>query len=196
VPSANAIFFNGDRVEGTGNPVIERLSDLQKISEILVKKFGGSINAWVIEASVFNGPFAVYEDFIPSVNQWGEPKSYSPLGFPASRSTVTLLSNCLNEVCLVANLLFHSFSFFSFFLFFLSCFERSRCFILFMESGKHNTIKFLAIITFGNHFCMHTRNLEVRKRNDEFGQYHFKHIIYILEVMCHLFCRLVLADIK
>lgn len=118
MPSANAIFFNGDRVEGTGNPVIERLSDLQKISGILVKKFGGSINAWVIEASVFNGPFAVYEDFIPSVNQWGEPKSYSPLGFPASRSTVTLLSNCLNEVCLIANLL--SSFYFILFYFFLS----------------------------------------------------------------------------
>uniref|UniRef100_A0A2N9F742 Uncharacterized protein n=1 Tax=Fagus sylvatica TaxID=28930 RepID=A0A2N9F742_FAGSY len=98
VPSANAIFFNGDRIEGTGNPVIERLSDLQKIAEILVSKFGGAINAWVIEASVFNGPFAVYKDFIPSVNQRGEPKSYSPVGFPASRSTVSLLSNFLEEV--------------------------------------------------------------------------------------------------
>ncbi|KAI9126544.1 hypothetical protein K1719_002140 [Acacia pycnantha] len=45
VPSANAVFFCGDRVEGTGNPVIEKLSDLQKISEILVSKFGHSINA-------------------------------------------------------------------------------------------------------------------------------------------------------
>lgn len=98
VPSANAIFFNGDRIEGTGNPVIERLSDLQNIAEILVSKFGGSINAWVVEASVFNGPFAVYKDFIPSVNQWGEPKSYSPTGFPASRTSVSLLSNCLEEV--------------------------------------------------------------------------------------------------
>ncbi|KAL0007558.1 hypothetical protein SO802_009060 [Lithocarpus litseifolius] len=98
VPSANAIFFNGDRIEGTGNPVIERLSDLQNIAKILVSKFGGSINAWVVEASVFNGPFAVYKDFIPPVNQWGEPKSYSPIGFPASRTTVSLLSNCLEEV--------------------------------------------------------------------------------------------------
>ncbi|KAL4600063.1 hypothetical protein ACB092_11G171100 [Castanea dentata] len=98
VPSANAIFFNGDRIEGTGIPVIERLSDLQNIAEILVSKFGGSINAWVVVASVFNGPFAVYKDFIPSVNQWGEPKSYSPVGFPASRTTVSLLSNCLEEV--------------------------------------------------------------------------------------------------
>ncbi|KDP28821.1 hypothetical protein JCGZ_14592 [Jatropha curcas] len=97
VPSANAIFFSGDRVEGTENPVIERLSDLQKIAEILVSKFGGSVNAWVIEASSFNGPFAVYKDFIPSVNCWGEPKSYSPAGFPASTSTISLLSNCIRE---------------------------------------------------------------------------------------------------
>ncbi|KAL5571682.1 hypothetical protein UlMin_021279 [Ulmus minor] len=98
VPSANAIFFNGDRVAGTGNQVIERLSDLQNIAEILVSKIGGSINAWVIEASVFNGPFAVYKDFIPSVNQFGEPESYNPTGFPASESTISLLSNCIKEV--------------------------------------------------------------------------------------------------
>ncbi|KAG8664027.1 UPF0565 protein C2orf69 homolog isoform X3 [Manihot esculenta] len=77
--------------------MIERLSNLQKIAEILVSKFGGPVNAWVIEASIFNGPFAVYRDFIPSVNRWGEPKSYSPAGFPASCSTISLLSNCLKE---------------------------------------------------------------------------------------------------
>ncbi|MED6222610.1 hypothetical protein PIB30_065981 [Stylosanthes scabra] len=98
VPKANAIFFCGDRVERTGNQVIERLSDLQKLSEIIVSKFGSSINAWVIQASVFNGPFAVYKDFITSVNQYGEPRSYQPTGFPASTSTVSLLSNCLEEV--------------------------------------------------------------------------------------------------
>ncbi|XP_061997494.1 uncharacterized protein LOC133715133 isoform X2 [Rosa rugosa] len=98
VPSANAIFFGGDRVAGTGNLVIERLSDLQNIAEILVSKIGGSVNAWVIEASDFNGPFAVYKDFIPSVNQWGEPKSYCPVGYPASGSIVSLLSNILEEV--------------------------------------------------------------------------------------------------
>ncbi|XP_059633852.1 uncharacterized protein LOC132276445 [Cornus florida] len=98
VPSVNAIFFSGDRVEGTGNPVIERLSNLERIAEILVSKLGGSINAWVIEASTFNGPFAVYKDFIPSVNHWGEPKVYNPAGFPASTSTISLLSNCFKEV--------------------------------------------------------------------------------------------------
>ncbi|KAJ9556601.1 hypothetical protein OSB04_011215 [Centaurea solstitialis] len=70
VPCTNAIFFNGDRVRGTGNPVIERLSDLERIAEIIVSKLGENVNAWVIEASKFNGPFAVYKDFIPSVNQW------------------------------------------------------------------------------------------------------------------------------
>ncbi|XP_027160658.1 uncharacterized protein LOC113761743 isoform X2 [Coffea eugenioides] len=97
VPSANAIFFNGDRVEGTGNFVIERLSDVQKIAEILVSKFGSTINAWVIEANTFNGPFAVYKDFIPTVNLDGEPQSYNATGFPASSSIVLLLSNCLKE---------------------------------------------------------------------------------------------------
>lgn len=101
VPSANAIFFNGDRVAGTENPVIERLSDLQNIAEILVSKIGGSTNAWVIDASVFNGPFAVYRDFIPSVNQWGEPKSYCPIGYPASGTIISLLSSCLEEVYIV-----------------------------------------------------------------------------------------------
>lgn len=101
VPAANAIFFTGDRVEGTGNPVIERLSNAQNIAQILVSKFaklGISINAWVVEASTFNGPFAVYKEFIPCVNSLGEPKSYNPDGFPASTSTVSLLSKCLNEV--------------------------------------------------------------------------------------------------
>ncbi|KAK9207584.1 hypothetical protein WN943_017873 [Citrus x changshan-huyou] len=97
VPSANAIFFNGDRVEGTGNPVIEKLSDLQNIADILVSKFGASVNAWVIDACVHNGPFAIYNDFVPNLNSRGEPKSYSPIGFPASTATVSLLSNCLQE---------------------------------------------------------------------------------------------------
>ncbi|PIA28682.1 hypothetical protein AQUCO_06700005v1 [Aquilegia coerulea] len=101
VPSANAIFFTGDRVEGTGNPVIERLSNKQNIADILVSKYqnlGVSVNAWVVEASTFNGPFAVYKEFIPSVNSWGEPKCYKPDGFPASSTTVLLLSSCLEEV--------------------------------------------------------------------------------------------------
>ncbi|PIM99355.1 Conserved developmentally regulated protein [Handroanthus impetiginosus] len=97
VPSGNAIFFNGDRVEGTRNPVIERLSNPQRIAEILVSKFGGSINAFVVEASVFNGPFAVYKDFVPSINEYGEPQSFDATGFPASTSLVLLLSKFLEE---------------------------------------------------------------------------------------------------
>lgn len=114
VPSANAIFFSGDRVVGTGNPVVERLSDLQNIAEILVSKIGGSVNAWIIEASMFNGPFAIYKDFIPSVNQRGEPKSYDPTGFPASTSTISLLSNCLKEVSVLLNNQFSLLVFFHF----------------------------------------------------------------------------------
>ncbi|KAF6146129.1 hypothetical protein GIB67_015567 [Kingdonia uniflora] len=97
VPSANAIFFNGDRVEGTGNPLIERLSDTRNIAEILVSKLGVTVNAYVVEASNFNGSFVVYDDFIPSVNSWGKPKCYDPRGFPASNATVLLLSKCLEE---------------------------------------------------------------------------------------------------
>ncbi|ESQ39119.1 hypothetical protein EUTSA_v10001543mg [Eutrema salsugineum] len=96
-PSANAIFFHGDRVRETGNHVIERLYDLQKVAEIIVSKFGDSVNAWIVEASLYNGPFAIFKDFVPSVNRWGEPKSYSSIGFPASSSIVSLLSNCLHE---------------------------------------------------------------------------------------------------
>ncbi|KAI3790414.1 hypothetical protein L2E82_03430 [Cichorium intybus] len=97
VPSMNAIFFNGDRVRGTGNTVIERLSDIEKIGEIIVSKLGQNVNVWVIEASKFNGSFAVYKDFIPSVNKWGEPTSYDPTGFPASTSIVSLLSTSLTQ---------------------------------------------------------------------------------------------------
>lgn len=85
-------------MEGTGNPVIERLSDPQRIADILVSKFGGSVNAFVIEASIFNGPFAVYKDFITSINESGDPKCYDANGFPASTSLVLLLSRFLAEV--------------------------------------------------------------------------------------------------
>ncbi|CAH2046554.1 unnamed protein product [Thlaspi arvense] len=96
-PCANAIFFHGDMVRETGNHVIERLYDLQKVAEIIVSKFGNSVNAWVVEASLYNGPFAIYKDFVPSVNRFGEPKAYSPFGFPASSSIVSLLSSFLHE---------------------------------------------------------------------------------------------------
>ncbi|KAI5344993.1 hypothetical protein L3X38_012870 [Prunus dulcis] len=51
----------------------------------------------LIDASVFNGPFAVYRDFVPSVNQWGEPKSCCPVGSPAFESIISLISSCLQE---------------------------------------------------------------------------------------------------
>ncbi|KAI3763549.1 hypothetical protein L2E82_13473 [Cichorium intybus] len=97
VPSMNAIFFNRDKVRGTGNTVIERLSDIEKIGEIIVSKLGENVNVWVIEASKFNSSFVVYKDFIPSVNKWGEPTSYDPTGFPASTSIVSLLSTSLTQ---------------------------------------------------------------------------------------------------
>ncbi|KAG5402501.1 hypothetical protein IGI04_017108 [Brassica rapa subsp. trilocularis] len=104
VPSANAVFFHGDRVRDTGNTVIERLYDLRKVAEVIVSKFGNSVNAWVVEASVFNGPFAVYKDFVPTVNRYGEPTtSYSPVGLPASSSIVSLLSSFLQEGGVVMN---------------------------------------------------------------------------------------------
>ncbi|XP_047321588.1 mitochondrial protein C2orf69 homolog isoform X2 [Impatiens glandulifera] len=96
-PSANVIFFNGDRVEGSGDPTIDRLSNIQTISELLVSKFGASINAYVIESSYYNGPFAVYKDFIPSSNSRGEPKLYNPIGFPASTSIASLLASSLHQ---------------------------------------------------------------------------------------------------
>ncbi|XP_077235330.1 uncharacterized protein LOC143877258 isoform X2 [Tasmannia lanceolata] len=77
--------------------MIERLSDAQNIARILVSKLGPSVNAWVVESSTFNGPFAVYKEFIPSVNSRGEPKCYDPSGFPASTFTALLLSKCFEE---------------------------------------------------------------------------------------------------
>ncbi|KAI4372683.1 hypothetical protein MLD38_010883 [Melastoma candidum] len=97
-PSANLMFFTGDRVEGSGNPVVDRLSDLSTIADVLVSKFGPSSNAWVIEAPAFHGPFSVYREFVPGTNRYGEPKSYDPSGLPASASLVSLLRNCLVQV--------------------------------------------------------------------------------------------------
>ena len=44
--------------------MIERLPNLQKLSEIGLSNLGSFINAWVTKASVFNEPFVVYKDFI------------------------------------------------------------------------------------------------------------------------------------
>lgn len=101
IPSINAIFFCGDKVQGTGNSVIERLSDSRNISESLVSKLGSSANVWVIEASTYNGSFALYKEFIPSLTSRGEPKRYDPSGFPASFAIVSILSRCLEQVRII-----------------------------------------------------------------------------------------------
>ncbi|KAK8945488.1 hypothetical protein KSP40_PGU005771 [Platanthera guangdongensis] len=98
VPSMNAIFFKGDRVQGTGNQAIDRLSESENIAEILVSKLGDSVNAWVVEASTFHGPFAVFKEFVPTVNSRGEPKHYDPDGFPASSSIVRIISKSIDQV--------------------------------------------------------------------------------------------------
>jgi hypothetical protein len=99
VPSLNAIFFRGDRVEGTGDPLIERLSDSKSLLDTLLSKYQNSaINAWVVEASTYSGAFAVYDEMIPTVNSRGEPKRYDPIGFPASSSIVSIISACVNQV--------------------------------------------------------------------------------------------------
>ncbi|KAJ6791295.1 UPF0565 protein C2orf69-like protein [Iris pallida] len=98
VPSLNAVFFNGDRVEGTGDPVVERLSEPTSIARSLVAKFGAGANAWVVTAPTFAGPFAVYRDFVPSVNSRGDPMGYDPDGFPASTTLAKILSRSVEEV--------------------------------------------------------------------------------------------------
>lgn len=99
MPSINAIFFKGDRVEGTGDPLIERLSDSKSLLDTLLSKFQNSaINAWVVEASTYNGAFAVYREMIPTVNSRGEPECYDPVGFPAASSITSIISACVNKV--------------------------------------------------------------------------------------------------
>ncbi|KAJ3706944.1 hypothetical protein LUZ61_010649 [Rhynchospora tenuis] len=99
VPSINAIFYRGDRVEGTGDPVIESLSDSKNLLDTILSKFQiSAVNAWVVEASTYNGAFAVYREMIPTVNSRGEPKGYDPIGFPASSSIVSILSACVDQI--------------------------------------------------------------------------------------------------
>ncbi|XP_020083689.1 uncharacterized protein LOC109707042 [Ananas comosus] len=98
VPSVNAILFNGDRVEGTGDPVIEKLSDPRNVAEILVSKLGGAANAWVVDASTFAGSFAVYKELVPTVNSRGDPRRYRPNRLPASSSIVSILTKCVDQI--------------------------------------------------------------------------------------------------
>lgn len=98
-PSKNAVLFMGDCVQATGNPTIDRISRLETVSSILLSKLVDPlVNVWVVEASRFNGPFACYEGFLPSMSLQGEPLSFKPNNFPASRATSSLLRSCLVEV--------------------------------------------------------------------------------------------------
>jgi len=99
-PESNVVFFVGDRVEGTYNQEIERLSKLETIAAILVSKLGPSVNAWVVEPSHYKGSFACYDNLVPSLTTSGEPSgaSYNPSGLPASRACLSLLTNCLSQV--------------------------------------------------------------------------------------------------
>ncbi|CAA6674964.1 unnamed protein product [Spirodela intermedia] len=79
---------------GTGNSVIEELSDSGNIARLLVSKLGGSdaaVNAWVVDAASFSGSLAVYKEFVPSVDSRGDPLGYDPRGFrlpgPSCRSS-------------------------------------------------------------------------------------------------------------
>lgn len=97
-PSSNAILFMGDSVQGIQNPIIKNLSSLESVAEILISKLGPSVNAWVLEASRFQGPFACYDAFLPYLSLNGEPLCYDPKGLPATRAIYSLLQNCLVQV--------------------------------------------------------------------------------------------------
>ncbi|CAN6245375.1 unnamed protein product [Urochloa humidicola] len=98
VPRANAILFTGDRVPGTGDPAIERLSDAAHIAGVLAGKLCGDINAWVVDAACFAGPFAVYRELVPSVNAAGDPKGFYPSGFPAAAGVANILAHGIAEI--------------------------------------------------------------------------------------------------
>ncbi|KAK8462749.1 hypothetical protein SEVIR_1G261800v4 [Setaria viridis] len=98
VPRANAILFTGDRVRGTGDPAIERLSDAAHIAGVLAGKLSGETNAWVVDAACFTGPFAVYRELVPSVDAAGHPKGYNPTGFPAAAGIANILAHGIAEI--------------------------------------------------------------------------------------------------
>ncbi|KAF8765506.1 hypothetical protein HU200_008655 [Digitaria exilis] len=98
VPRANAILFTGDRVRGTGDPAIERLSDAAHIARVLAGKLCGETNAWVVDAARFAGPFAVYRELVPSVDGSGDPKGYDSTGFPAATGVANILAHGIAEI--------------------------------------------------------------------------------------------------
>uniref|UniRef100_A0A453P7B9 Uncharacterized protein n=1 Tax=Aegilops tauschii subsp. strangulata TaxID=200361 RepID=A0A453P7B9_AEGTS len=98
VPRANAILFTGDRVPGTGEPAIERLSDAAYLAKVLAGKLAGEANAWVVDAACFAGPFAVYRELVPAVDTVGDPERYDPTGLPAAAGVASILAHCIREV--------------------------------------------------------------------------------------------------
>ena len=89
----------GDSASGTGDPSIERFSDLETIAAILLSKFEDPlVNTWVVEAPRFSGPFACYDAFVPSITPHGDPLCYDPQNLTASRAIVSLLHDCLAKV--------------------------------------------------------------------------------------------------
>ncbi|KAK3158626.1 hypothetical protein QOZ80_2AG0139560 [Eleusine coracana subsp. coracana] len=98
VPRANAILFTGDRVRGTGDPTIGRLSDAAYLARVLAGKLSGDTNAWVIDAARFSGPFAVYRELLPSVDAAGDPKGYDPTGFPAAAGIASIFTHGIGEI--------------------------------------------------------------------------------------------------
>ncbi|KAM0897438.1 hypothetical protein ACQ4PT_022573 [Festuca glaucescens] len=99
VPRANAVLFTGDRVRGTGEPAIERLSDAAYLAGLLAGKLAaGEANAWVVDAACFAGPYAVYRELVPSVDTVGDPKRYDPSGLPAAAGVANILTHCIREI--------------------------------------------------------------------------------------------------
>ncbi|KAF0933783.1 hypothetical protein E2562_019245 [Oryza meyeriana var. granulata] len=98
VPCANAILFTGDRVRGSGEPAIDRLSDAAYLARLLAGKLAGEANAWVVDAACFAGSFAVYRELVPSVDAVGDPKRYDPTGFPAATGVTNILAHCVREI--------------------------------------------------------------------------------------------------
>jgi hypothetical protein len=98
VPESNAVFFVGDRVTDSGNPVVDRLSQLENIAAAVQPKLGPAANLWIIEPSRYMGPFACYENILPSLTASGEPMGYKPKGLPAARACLSILQDCLEQV--------------------------------------------------------------------------------------------------
>ncbi|XP_062219812.1 uncharacterized protein LOC133919442 [Phragmites australis] len=102
VPRANAILFTGDRVRGTGDPVIKQLSGAAHLARVLAGKLSGETNAWVVDAACFAGPFVVYQQLVPSVDSAGDPNSTRGMnestGFPAAAGIASIFEHGIGEL--------------------------------------------------------------------------------------------------